>query len=456
MATGMRRFGMALLLALTVVLRPAWAQAPEGWPWATEDAPDPSDAMGYPEGFPAASLDEVGPEAAANETDPWTLAVQEQDLDMIADEFDVPAGGKAATRVTPGSRGTRVADAGIDVSAFEELLRENIELRRQLGRFQEAETRAIGERQRMEQEMRELERQVAESVALIQKSRLTGEAAPAGADPAALEALRSANAVLQQEVNALRSQIESAMAAPAGSGGPAPGSDLYRQREEEVAQLRRRAAEAQAAEQSAGAARADMQAERDAAYAARDEARATAAAATAELREVRAAETQMQRALDRLAERVPAMETELAALRDTVGMKDRELAVRNREVEILRLEMEKREQRLIKAERMTALLEKSRAEVKQVGRKDERDMHYNMAGVYARDGRYREAEQAYLKALRADPTDAAAHYNLGILYEDVFRQPNKAAMHYRAYLKLAPGADDVDEVKGWLLQLELQ
>jgi tetratricopeptide (TPR) repeat protein len=150
------------------------------------------------------------------------------------------------------------------------------------------------------------------------------------------------------------------------------------------------------------------------------------------------------------------METGLAEMRDTVEMKDRELMSRGRELEMLRLEMDKREQRLIKAERMTALMEKSRAEVKAFSKKEERDLHYNMASVYAKEGRHREAEQEYLKALRADPTDAGSHYNLGILYDEVFSEKSKAAMHYRAYLKLAPNAPDSDEVKSWLLQLDLR
>ena len=121
----------------------------------------------------------------------------------------------------------------------------------------------------------------------------------------------------------------------------------------------------------------------------------------------------------------------------------------------MEVELQKREQRLIKAERMTAVLEKARDDVAQVSERERRDMHYNMAVVYAKEGRLREAEGEYLRALQIDPNDPAVHYNLGILYDDELNDKGKAAMHYRKYLKLSPHGSDVDAVKSWLLKIEM-
>jgi hypothetical protein len=41
------------------------------------------------------------------------------------------------------------------------------------------------------------------------------------------------------------------------------------------------------------------------------------------------------------------------------------------------------------------------------------------------------------------------------LYEDYFHDKRKAAARYREYLNLAPSAPDSAQVRGWLLEMEL-
>ena len=123
---------------------------------------------------------------------------------------------------------------------------------------------------------------------------------------------------------------------------------------------------------------------------------------------------------------------------------------------LFRSELRRREHRLAKAESMAALLDQARQEVKQVNDREKRDMHYNMAAIYARDGRAAEAVQEYLKALQIDPSDADIHYNLGILYDEDLRDKRKAAMHYRRYLQLRPHGADADQVKTWLMAIDLR
>jgi len=79
-----------------------------------------------------------------------------------------------------------------------------------------------------------------------------------------------------------------------------------------------------------------------------------------------------------------------------------------------------------------------------------------MASVYARDGKFAEAENEYLQALRIDPTDADVHYNLGILYDDEMKQPEKAMVHYRRYLQLNPHGPDADQIRNWLMRIEMK
>jgi len=83
--------------------------------------------------------------------------------------------------------------------------------------------------------------------------------------------------------------------------------------------------------------------------------------------------------------------------------------------------------------------------------KQERAVHqYNLGVVYAQAERYDEAIEAYQQSLELDPKNADAYYNLGLLYERIEAQPEKAAWHYRKYLELNPTAQDREEVERWI------
>lgn len=83
--------------------------------------------------------------------------------------------------------------------------------------------------------------------------------------------------------------------------------------------------------------------------------------------------------------------------------------------------------------------------------KQERSVYqYNLGVVYAQAQRYDDAIEAYQQSLELDPKNADAYYNLGLLYERIKGQPEKAAWHYRKYLELNPTADDREEVEHWI------
>jgi tetratricopeptide (TPR) repeat protein len=174
-----------------------------------------------------------------------------------------------------------------------------------------------------------------------------------------------------------------------------------------------------------------------------------------QLAEERAASEDQKRVVGRLLKQMPALETELAAAQQTAAAKSTALSQREQELEALRLELERREHRIIKAERMAQALEQARDDVRRVDEKKKRDMHYNMAVVYAKEGKFADAEQEYLQALRLDPSDAEIHYNLAILYDDELHDERRAALHYRKYLKLNPHGPDADAVRNWLIEIDL-
>ena len=170
----------------------------------------------------------------------------------------------------------------------------------------------------------------------------------------------------------------------------------------------------------------------------------------------RAREVEYKELIERYMAQIPKLEGEITDLSDKLAETKKQLRSRQEEVQALKIELEKREHRLVKAERVAEILNKSREEVLHASDKDKLNIYYNMAAVYAKDGKYRDAEREYLRALKINPMDADIHYNLGILYDDELNEPEKAMMHYRRYLKLNPHGPDAENVRNWLLRLEMK
>jgi tetratricopeptide (TPR) repeat protein len=236
-----------------------------------------------------------------------------------------------------------------------------------------------------------------------------------------------------------KAKLANELAAAQAKGGAAvadsaadtvkPGSALYRELEKENATLKEKVAK--------------LEVDRQAAV---QELTATEAAAarSEELKQVVATAEMTQ---EKRKELIAALARRLLATEQELKQKDQELAA-------LKGELDRREQRLQKVERLAVLLARTRKEVQGADEKERSDLHYNMAVVYAGKGQYEDAEREYLNALRTDPTDADAHFNLGILYEEIFKNKDKAAMHYRRFLKLRPDSPDAIQVREWLLHLE--
>lgn len=81
--------------------------------------------------------------------------------------------------------------------------------------------------------------------------------------------------------------------------------------------------------------------------------------------------------------------------------------------------------------------------------------------IYAEEGRYKEAEQLYLTAVKLDSKNANVHYNLALLYDIYYQDIAKAVPHYENYLSLSNKKDEkteawTDELKQTLKRRNVQ
>jgi len=70
--------------------------------------------------------------------------------------------------------------------------------------------------------------------------------------------------------------------------------------------------------------------------------------------------------------------------------------------------------------------------------------------LFRRNGKFIEAEAAYLKAVTASPDYALAHYNLGVLNELYLQRLDAALQHFERYQQLV-GSDE--QVEKWIADL---
>jgi tetratricopeptide (TPR) repeat protein len=78
---------------------------------------------------------------------------------------------------------------------------------------------------------------------------------------------------------------------------------------------------------------------------------------------------------------------------------------------------------------------------------------YGWLGIlYRESSDYAHAEQAYRKSIELKPEDAAAHLNLGILYEIYLKRPAEALTQYREYQRIAGPKNLMVGI--WIRQLE--
>lgn len=86
---------------------------------------------------------------------------------------------------------------------------------------------------------------------------------------------------------------------------------------------------------------------------------------------------------------------------------------------------------------------------------DEADRyHYNLGVLYVQNKDFDLAVKEFKDALAYNPNNALAHYNLGIIFDDYFKDSENAKYHYRRFLELSPTSDDTESVREWLACLD--
>jgi|GEM_PF-2045601 len=389
---------------------------------------------------------------------PAVPEVQKQDVK--------PPVAREPEKVQPASRPPS-SPSSIDSRAYDELIRENLQLQRSIAEIKQDKDLARRENEKLGREVKDLERKIADSVSRI--SELSGQKKSSSDDPARLKELEARlkkaeqeKAQLNADLSALKKVASGTSGADSATGVSRPsspikqGSDLYRQIESENTILKQKLVELEADRQKTIKSRTEK--EKEEMLAAEEARRAVEAQKEmkAKLESAKSSENKQKKLVADLAERIPGMQKEMTVLQRKVAEKDAVLRENERNLEILASEIEQRENRIRKAEKMVSLMEQAQKDVSQVSDTEKRDMHYNMASVYAQVGRFRDAEREYLHALRLDPLDADVHYNLGILYDENLNDKQRAAMHYRRYLKLRPNGSDVDSVKNWLMNIDMK
>lgn len=79
---------------------------------------------------------------------------------------------------------------------------------------------------------------------------------------------------------------------------------------------------------------------------------------------------------------------------------------------------------------------------------------WNELGVLGRQqGRFADAEQAYLRAIQLQPDYAQAYYNLAVLYELYLPRPELALQNYERYLQLGGEEGVSTDVEKWVADL---
>jgi len=80
--------------------------------------------------------------------------------------------------------------------------------------------------------------------------------------------------------------------------------------------------------------------------------------------------------------------------------------------------------------------------------------HYNLGVVYSQNKEYDTAVKEFKSALGFNPNNAKAYFNLGVIYDDYFKDKDNARINYRAFLELSPASDDAESVREWLANLD--
>lgn len=82
------------------------------------------------------------------------------------------------------------------------------------------------------------------------------------------------------------------------------------------------------------------------------------------------------------------------------------------------------------------------------------NLYYNLALEYLKTKRFREAAQAFKRAVQLNQRDKDAYFNLAVLYESYLNDKKQALGYYSQYLKYASPNDNTSEAREWVRQIK--
>ncbi len=323
--------------------------------------------------------------------------------------------------------------ATVSSSAYDDLLKENVQLRKQMGQQEKDVEMMRSQNAHLARDMKGMDQQMTQMTATLQRLQKERDEAVTRASeklpaPPVVVPPSTIDDELQEEIKALRAVVADLKSQkpppPEVTETVGPESKMYKDLERKNVLLQEKLVEL-------------------------DEERTRAVQLCEQLKR------RCERTLTQAEETQRNLRIEIAELKTTVAERDAVARVRAKEVDAFESALEKERRRAALAVEAFEKIEEDRGTV-ELSESERRDHHYNMAVVFAKEGKYEEAEAEYKEALKIDPGDADVHYNLGILYDDDLKQPDKAVIHYDRYLRLRPDAPDADTVNEWLMRIRMR
>jgi len=349
----------------------------------------------------------------------------------------------------------RVSEGKDFVEAYQTTLQENLDLRAEIARLKKDVDESDKKRKRLTRTIRDLEKQIIQAAGVI--GELRNEVASTQ-DPDKIVALEVKlseqerdKARLNAELITLRARVEELSKADVRDPERPvmkvpPDSDLFRKLQEENLDLRAQLRDIRTQRQQAireGETLQDTLEQKD--------------SVIAELEGVTTLREGDKRKLYLLVKHIRKMEDEIESLEKTIDKKDSTIYEEERRVKELEKEVARERAKFQKVKKLAALFDRVDQERKiQMLPDTEKRAFFRKSGdSYFSKGQFNLAERDYLKALELDPASADIHYNLAVLYDEELENKSRAISHYTAYVELRPAADDVEEVKLWLRELEM-
>jgi tetratricopeptide (TPR) repeat protein len=162
------------------------------------------------------------------------------------------------------------------------------------------------------------------------------------------------------------------------------------------------------------------------------------------------------RSKSEMARRVMKMRAELEGLTRVIKGKDAKIGRQDKLLRAAAVELRRKHWQMDYAGKTMKTLNQATMDVRHSQNREMLNVHYNAGVMYTERGQFDDARLSYLRALAINPADADVHYNLAILYDDHYRDLDRAYVHLQKYLQFNPQGDDADVVKAWLTEIELK